>query len=217
MKLSVAYPFIPYPRMARQAYQLLTSFYKIPLEQIPLPIDVDAIIQSLGYGLEFGNMKQYGYDDTLGFISFEKNEVWVDTTLDPIENPEMEGRFNHTIAHETGHHILHKPLVEAYNMQRKLFESPEVGILCRTSEEREPQEKQADYFASALLMPEGHVRKYFQQVMADLGLACEDRNFEYAVSKAMMEIFKVSRQSMLIRLNELKMFHNLQSNQLILT
>lgn len=68
-----------------------------------------------------------------------------------------EGRFCFTLAHATGHWVLHRPLIEMEKVTVPLFSrEPSAkatpAIICRDGQ-RDPAEIQADKFAALLLMP----------------------------------------------------------------
>ena len=85
--------------------------------------------------------------------------TWLDDGLVVIDSSleGNEGRFSFTIGHEIGHWQLHRPLLEMEKVTLPLF-SREPGtkasqaIVCR-DKQRDDAEKQADKFASFLLMP----------------------------------------------------------------
>jgi len=64
---------------------------------------------------------------------------------------EHEGRYTFTVAHEIGHHVLHKDLYDAHISDRS-------QILCREQKKKPLIERQADRFAAALMMPRELVR-----------------------------------------------------------
>ena len=57
-----------------------------------------------------------------------------------------EGRYTFTIAHEIGHHVLHKELYDELISDRS-------QILCREEKKKPLIEQQADRFAACLMMP----------------------------------------------------------------
>ena len=111
------------------------------LDRSTLPVPVERIAEfHLGYELDFTDQDT----DIIGGIDFRANVILINPR---IEN--HEGRYNFTIAHEIGHHCLHRELY--------IKHQDELGILCR-SKARPVEEVQADRFAEALLMPPGPVR-----------------------------------------------------------
>ncbi|EGG29393.1 protein of unknown function DUF955 [Aequoribacter fuscus] len=111
------------------------------IDRSTLPVPVERIAEfHLGYELDFTDQEA----DIIGGIDFRANVILINPR---IEN--HEGRYNFTIAHEIGHHCLHRELY--------IKHQDELGILCR-SKARPVEEVQADRFAEALLMPPGPVR-----------------------------------------------------------
>src|SRR3712207_7120539 len=60
----------------------------------------------------------------------------------------VTGRFRFTIGHEVGHWELHRRHLQLQRSQDDLFQKrPEPSIVCRTSQQKERIELQADVFA----------------------------------------------------------------------
>jgi len=83
----------------------------------------------------------------LGGISFEEKVIYVNTSVE-----EHEGRYMFTVAHEIGHHVLHRELYDQHIQDRS-------QILCREEKQKPLIERQADRFAAALLMPRGMIQE----------------------------------------------------------
>ena len=91
-----------------------------------------------------------------GYIDFDKNTIAIHEGLEPTENPSYIGRYNSTIGHECGHHVLHKKQVLALRNQTNMFSDSDNEnniILCRKKDAKESIEWQADCFGSYLTMP----------------------------------------------------------------
>ena len=157
MSIPVMFQNLPNQQERDAAYGLLENFYRKPLLEIALPVDVDAIVESLGYGLQYGNLAERGHPEALGLIQFDKRQIWIDNTLS--DDPNSSGRYHFTVAHEVGHHVLHKPQLDAQRSQLCLFQRMDNQILCRTKDKEERHEKQADRFAARLLMPSSLIRR----------------------------------------------------------
>ena len=133
-----------------------------------------------------------------------------------------EGRLIFTCAHEAGHWILHRHLVETAAALNRVNEA----IVCRAKNAREPMEWQADYFASCFLMPDEETKKVFSQVFASEKLAldnvksafggtavCVDPCVEnwHFIADMMREgggFTNVSKEAMIFRLQELGLVVN---------
>jgi len=124
------------------AAALLLSDYRSHSSRDDIPVPVEAIAEHhLGYVIDITNDGLFVDPEFLGGISFETNTIFVNTSVE-----QHEGRYNFTIAHEIGHHVLHKELYDALIDDRS-------KILCREDSHKPLIELQADRFAAALLMP----------------------------------------------------------------
>lgn len=141
------------------------------------PIDVDEIVEGL-LDLDFEVLDLRGHlgmPDVLGATWLDDGRICVDESLEG-----KEGRFAFTVAHEVGHWVIHKPVIEMDRVTLPLFASkpdaePKPAIVCRTRAYKQPAEWQADQFAARLLMPPSDVRTVMRalhgnepQVLKDL-------------------------------------------------
>ena len=107
-----------------------------------LPVPVESIAEHfLKYDLEITDEGLFADPSFLGGISFETNTIFVNASIE-----DHEGRYTFTIAHEIGHHVLHKDLYDELVADRS-------EILCREEKNKPLIERQADRFAAALMMP----------------------------------------------------------------
>jgi Zn-dependent peptidase ImmA (M78 family) len=107
----------------------------------------------LGYELIVTDEGLFESSELLGGIVFEEQVILVNASIE-----HHDGRFAFTVAHEIGHHVLHRDL---YFAQLKGGDSE---IICRDTEDKPLIEVQADRFASSLLLPESLVRQAFKQL-----------------------------------------------------
>ena len=130
-----------------QAEQLLFSYQKF-CGSTDFPVPVESIAEHfLGYDLEITNEGLFANPEFLGGISFEEKVIYVNTSVE-----EHEGRYMFTVAHEIGHHVLHRELYDKHIQDRS-------QILCREEKQKPLIERQADRFAAALLMPRGMIQE----------------------------------------------------------
>lgn len=127
-----------------------------------LPVPVESIAEHfLEYDLEITDEGLFADPGFLGGISFETNTIFVNASIE-----DNEGRYTFTIAHEIGHHILHKELYDELIADRS-------QILCREEKKKPLIEMQADRFAAALLIPRrilvDEVQKYGRAAPRTLG------------------------------------------------
>jgi hypothetical protein len=162
--------FVPYlaeEAIERDAEALLAEFAHARSVIIEPPISIEDIMEKhLRLGIEFDDTHRlFGIPrrglnigegpDILGAMFFDEKRVVVDESLDPEENPNKEGRYRFTLAHEGGGHWrLHRRLYSKDPAQASLFGRPSVpAVICRSSQAKERVEWQADFYASCLLMP----------------------------------------------------------------
>jgi Zn-dependent peptidase ImmA (M78 family) len=130
-----------------QAEALLCSYQQFAGSK-DFPVPIESIAEHfLGYDLEITNEGLFANPEFLGGISFEEKVIYVNTSVE-----EHEGRYMFTVAHEIGHHVLHRELYDEHIQDRS-------QILCREEKQKPLIERQADRFAAALLMPRGMIQE----------------------------------------------------------
>lgn len=111
-----------------------------------------------------------------------------------------EPRKNFTIAHELGHHFLDHPLQDG-------------AIICNKDlifgSNKSEMEKEADYFAACFLIPKGMLNQKKSKFERNCGqqlelFQCSSKQNEGLINY-LCDFFKVSKESMGYRLEELKM------------
>lgn len=129
-------------------------------------------------------------NDVSGFLVVNE-----DTTCIGYNNSHSEHRWRFTIAHEIGHLVMHK------NTNKLFIEKvhrPMDNVLYRNSNSSTGeyiQEREANAFAAALLMPRAKVREMVNQIGSV-------QDTEQLIAK-LVEEFNVSEQAMRIRLTNL--------------
>lgn len=195
---------LSYEEIERKATDLLFEFGK---GNLPGPlIPVQTIVEEyLGLSLFIGSPADIGQtDDVLGAIFFEDNEVFLNEKL-----LHMEGRFNFTLAHETGHDQMHRGVVDPVDYLRPLFGHPRrfPGVICRDGD-RSILEWQADVYASCLLMPRTLLHNAVTEVAKEQEIWHDGRRFVYSPTEGagfigtLAQRFQVSRQAMRYRLDK---------------
>lgn len=213
-------PWLAKNKIAAEATNLLNDYEIIVQDQVQPPIPVDHIIEyGLKLGLEFTDLRAaLQMDDVLGATYIKRRRICVDKSL--LACP-TEGRLCFTMAHEAGHWILHRKLIE------HACRSDQQGgfIFCRIKDAQKAIEWQADYFASCLLMPESAVRRAFGNIYGSEPLIiynlkssfCGPLGFDPCVENWPMiaahvknagGFSNVSKQAMIIRLQELNLVKN---------
>lgn len=172
-------PYLREEQIERDATALLAEYAHARSVVITPPIPIEDIVEKhLKLGIEFDDMHRLlrvprsglGLDtDILGAIFFDDRRIVIDESLDPEENPSREGRYRFTLAHEGGGHWrLHRHLFAKDPAQVSLFNEPaSPSVVCRSSQEKESVEWQADFYASCLLMPRKLVIAAWDEMFPD--------------------------------------------------
>jgi hypothetical protein len=158
--------FVPYlseDQIERDAAALLADYRQSRGIVIEPPVPIEDIVEKhLKLGFEFDdahrvftNIPRCSPDpDILGGILLDEARIVIDVSLDPEENPAMEGRYRFTLAHEVGHWRLHRPLFPRNPAQAAFVAGPATrSVVCRSSQSKERIEWQADCHGSCVLMP----------------------------------------------------------------
>ena len=153
--LAIEFPEIPLADIEARAQRLIDDYEDHVGHRIRTPIPVESIAEHfLGYQIDITDEGLFEDPRYLGGIVFDENVIRINASVES-----HEGRYNFTIAHEIGHHVLHR---EHYLAERSATD-PE--IMCREASAKPLVEQQADQFASALLMPADLVRRAAEQVV----------------------------------------------------
>jgi Zn-dependent peptidase ImmA (M78 family) len=117
-----------------------------------LPVDVEAICKELGISIQRDDFKKINKKfnkHVSGVIYIKDNSKIIFINRD--DSPQRQ-RF--TIAHELGHYMLHR------NNERLLTD----GVMISFRAFKNALEYEADDYAAKLLMPEKHVRDYYDNM-----------------------------------------------------
>ena len=140
--------FARFPELSDEAIEsaaqrLSAEFEAFDGRPISAPVPVESIAEHfLGYQIEISDEGLFADPDYLGGIVFSENLIQVNALVEA-----NEGRYNFTIAHELGHHVLHREIYLAASSENAS------NILCRDTFDKPLIEVQADRFAAGLLMP----------------------------------------------------------------
>lgn len=152
----------------------LTSEILLESDMYKIPVDVLSIAKANDISIFKGNLDK----NTSGAIRFNTNSRNFEILVNANDTRTRQ-RF--TIAHELGHYFLHRELLEGNN-------DLHVDIMYRmiTDEKEREREKEADYFAGALLMNRILVENLYKEKRTITELA---------------ELFDVSVSAMTVRLD----------------
>ena len=118
------------------AGNLLSDFFESEQKPFTLPVPIEEIAEFyLDYTLTYTTDGMFSDPSVLGGICFNTDTIFINLSVES-----HEGRHAFTIAHEIGHHVLHKHYFTEQN-----------ELLCR-NQDKPNYELQADRFAAALLL-----------------------------------------------------------------
>lgn len=211
-------PWLTKAGIAQMADDVISDYESQTGKRVSAPVPVEDIIEfGLGLRLAFEDLRgKLNMGDVLGATYVKSRKISADTSLDL---PGAEGRLCFTLAHEAGHWVLHRGLVDL---------SPKGGggfIFCRTRDAKRPMEWQADRFASCLLMPESLVKEAFARACGPRPLVLHNVESAYAgpicfdpcvanwpaiadCVRSSGNFSNVSKQAMIIRLQDLGLVRN---------
>jgi Zn-dependent peptidase ImmA (M78 family) len=192
-----------------EADRLLASFAGKRGGLITPPIPVEEILEfHLGYDLDFDDpQRRMGSDMVLGALDVAHRGVVVDEYL--VNSPKQEARLRYTVAHECGHIVLHATqLVTAGEAGTR-----EGDFICWDRKVRASLEREANYFASCLLIPRGmffeawdRCQNFMSSMRVDSTRVLLRERLAEQVLLHMTNTFQVSRIAMLIRFLELELY-----------
>jgi len=174
-----------------QAKQLLEGYFGSRNVPLSLPIPIESIAEHyLGYDIEISDDGVFANPLVLGGIIFDQKKIMINASTEA-----HEGRYSFTLAHEVGHHVLHKAIFEASKSER---------MVCREDANKPLEERQADHFAGALLMPEERLRGLYNRLRIPQRRRSE-RAMKAIARRLMTEggFTNVSNQAMTVRLHQL--------------
>ena len=175
----------------KEAKHFLGHFFAESNTPHLIPTPIESIAEHyLGYDIEITDEGVFANPLVLGGIIFDQKKIMVNTATEA-----HEGRYSFTLAHEVGHHVLHKAIFESANNDT---------MVCREDANKPTEERQADYFAGALLMPEEQIRQLYKEL--ELPQRWYTGRAMKAVARKMMTAggySNVSNQAMIVRLRQL--------------
>jgi Zn-dependent peptidase ImmA (M78 family) len=129
-------------------------------------------------------------DDVSGLLSIENG---IGTIGYKESEPEVRTRF--TIAHELGHYELHRDKSDLFVDKQFIYRSQNSG----DTAERKIMEQEANYFASAILIPTTLLRAEVEKTDFDLG---SETGIQH-----LADTFNVSTTAMSIRISSLGLIY----------
>lgn len=191
----------------------------------PAKVDLELILEEMGLTIDYqkmdldntilgltafnnGMLNVYSDDDTLYPINVTKGTIIINKNLASYER--LQGRFQYTLEHETGHWVLHQKLFYIDENQQTLFDdmdNVEKNLICSKRDEKFLLRKsfktdldwiewQADYFSSCVIMPREIFKKEYERLI-ESGLS------DVGAVKQLANIFEVSKIACAIRINNI--------------
>jgi Zn-dependent peptidase ImmA (M78 family) len=191
------------------------------------PVPIEEILMSLGLACDFDDLESLFGVDAYGALCIDSKTIFINQALDPVDHPECEGRYRFTIVHEGGHWQLHRKNLSSPTDSACIATRQVPNIICRSRDNRQPIEIQADMYAAAILMPKqliywewkkganglefislDSLEKYRNGILRRDGrVLVTEREKDSAVldwaGAPLAERFKVSRTAMRLRLERL--------------
>jgi len=168
-------PFLSAHEIENEAAVLLAEFNVSRGRNLVAPVPVEEVLEAhLKLALNFDDLHTRigipmtgAAPEVFGALWVKSREVFVDQSLDPATNPQMEGRYRFTLGHEIGHWRLHSDHLVSADRPDLFEKSSESGVvICRSSQAKKRVEWQADYFASCLLMPRALITSAWREVFS---------------------------------------------------
>jgi len=172
-------PWLSPDRLRHIALNLLDRAGRRLGMEIRPPVPVEAIIEQVfGIHLCVENLRERypglaQCEDLLGATLVRSKQILIHDGL--LSEPENQGRYFFTCAHELAHWVLHRNLRSGYTAPERVQGTRDEEILCRLSNARKRGERQADYLAACLLMPEAEIRQAYRQTVSDRPLILLNR------------------------------------------
>lgn len=166
------------PAAARRAAQEILANFDVRNPPVP----VERIIKARGIALQYAPL-----DEQLSGMAFIKDGVGI-IGVNALHHPNRQ-RFS--AAHELAHHVLHAPhITEVVHVDRghRVLHRDELA-----AQGTDPLEKEANAFASELLMP----TRFLAEAVGDAGIDMDDD----AAIEALARKFRVSASAMRNRLS----------------
>jgi hypothetical protein len=164
-------------------------------QSTPVPIE-DMAEHYLGYSIDVTDEGLFSDPNVLGGIDFDQKTILVNSSVE-----DHDGRYAFTVAHEIGHHVLHKEAYESSVAQE------DKSILCRDTFEKPQIELEADRFAAALLMPASVIQDAYDQ--------CKPKRHIETIGQARGVAFSVTKEAMVSNVSNTAMLNRLIDLSLI--
>ncbi len=136
-------PYLSASEIEKEAALLLAEFNIGRGRSLVAPVPVEEVLEAhLKLTLDFDDLHTRlgipmtgAEPEVFGALWVNSREVFVDQSLDPAENPNIEGRYRFTVSHEIGHWRLHRDHLASADHLDLFKESAKPGVvICRSSQ-----------------------------------------------------------------------------------
>jgi len=149
-------PYFTYSDIRQRAQTFLAQYH--PSLELPVPIE-EIVDVKMGINI-FPFPRLYKDHGLNGFLSRDRTTIYVDE----LQYDQFNEKYRFTLAHELGHHVLHKSCYE--NLP---FESPDEYVKWRlsvTPEDISWFETHGDWFAGYVLVPTNRLEQICLKVVS---------------------------------------------------
>ena len=149
-------PYLTYSDIGQRAQNFLSQYH--PSLEIPVPIEE---ILDVKMGINIFSFPRLYKDYALnGFLSRDRTTI----NVDEVQYDQFNEKYRYTLAHELGHHVLHKSCYEDLP-----FESPDEYVKWRMSISPEDIgwfETHGDWFAGHVLVPTNRLEEICRKTVS---------------------------------------------------
>jgi Zn-dependent peptidase ImmA (M78 family) len=192
-----------YKQIKNQSNIFLHNFYQ--KKDFSFPINVLGMIKSLHYQLEYKDLPDY----LVAYTDMIQKKIFLTNAISELENRNNKGRVHFTLAHEIAHIILHEKIY----LEKLAFCTKENNWeALEKMTENEKLEKEADIFASHLILPRDLLKKeitqYFGQQELFFSGICLLPDISLPIIQYLKGKTKASENAIIIALRDINIIVN---------
>lgn len=196
---------IHYNQIKNKAALFLHQFYNSIEEHPAFPILLHEIVNYLHYQIEFTSLPDY----LVAYTDMVEKKIYLSSSLDDSEQINIRGRLHFTIAHEIAHIVLHEKM---YLEKLAFCAKEENWELMHKLTENEKLEKEADIFASHIILPRNLIKKEMTDYFGNCRLYFSNIYLLPEISSAILAYLKektnASENAIIIALRDIHIIRN---------
>jgi Zn-dependent peptidase ImmA (M78 family) len=194
-----------YETLKNKAKVFLYHFYQSKNKLPVFPILLSEMAAYLHYTVTYTELPEY----MIAYTDMVKKQIYLTTTISEMENINNRGRINFTIAHEIAHIVLHEKM---YLKKLACCAQDNDWETLGKMTENEQYEKEADFFASHIILPRELLKKEIADYFGKTELYFSGINLQPDISLSIIaylkEKTKASENAIIIALRDLKIIQN---------